>query len=92
MVDYQEYMRSPQWKRKRHQVLTYWNNRCGMCYNPGKLQVHHRTYERLGSELITDLIPLCVDCHEKHHDTTQAGLEPIQATLSRIVDHIGLGV
>lgn len=45
-------------ERKRHQVLIYWNNRCGMCNTPGRLQVHHRTPDRLGHEFITDLIPL----------------------------------
>lgn len=85
---YSEYMRSPQWKRKRYQVLTYWGHKCGMCYKPGKLQVHHRTYERLGCELITDLIPLCEECHAIFHDGTRAGMEPIQATLARIVEQV----
>ena len=91
MVDYNEYMRSVQWKKKRHQVLIYWGNKCGMCYKPGRLEVHHRTYERLGAELITDLIPLCEECHTKFHDTTRAGMEPIQATLVRLVDGIVAG-
>lgn len=90
MVDYVEYMRSPQWKRKRHQVLVYWNHKCGMCYKPGKLQVHHRTYERLGHELITDLIPLCDECHDKFHDKTRAGMETIQETLARVREHMGV--
>lgn len=28
------------------------------------LEVHHRTYERVGRELVTDLLALCWDCHD----------------------------
>lgn len=87
---YSEYMRSPQWKRKRYQVLTYWGHKCGMCYKPGKLQVHHRTYERLGCELITDLIPLCEDCHTAFHGKGRGGPETIQETLTRIAQKMGV--
>jgi len=32
------------------------------------LEVHHRTYERVGAERPADVIALCKACHEKHHD------------------------
>jgi 5-methylcytosine-specific restriction endonuclease McrA len=31
------------------------------------LELHHRTYERLGRELITDLELLCEQCHRSKH-------------------------
>jgi hypothetical protein len=31
------------------------------------LEVHHRTYERLGCELAGDLVVLCHACHAVHH-------------------------
>jgi hypothetical protein len=31
------------------------------------LEVHHRTYARLGFEQPDDLIALCHDCHQDHH-------------------------
>ncbi len=31
------------------------------------LQAHHNTYERVGRELETDLVPLCLTCHQRHH-------------------------
>jgi hypothetical protein len=31
------------------------------------LEVHHRTYERLGDERDEDLEVLCTRCHEQHH-------------------------
>lgn len=39
---------------------------CG--YEPWKpLQVHHRTYERIGNEGLDDLIVVCPRCHMKIH-------------------------
>lgn len=61
---YRDYMRSERWQRKRRQVFAYYGKRCYACRKRAKvLHVHHMTYERLGREAITDLIPLCVPCH-----------------------------
>lgn len=43
--------------------------RCQICNaNDRQLDVHHRTYERLGREQIEDLTVLCHDCHDRHHN------------------------
>jgi hypothetical protein len=39
--------------------------RCERCGYAHELQLHHKTYERLGRELISDLEVLCHQCHEK---------------------------
>jgi len=67
MVDYQEYIKTDKWQNKRQQILTFWNHRCCLCYRGEGLHVHHRTYESLGNELITDCIVLCEQCHQRHH-------------------------
>jgi hypothetical protein len=36
--------------------------------NPDRLDVHHRTYERVGQEQLRDLIVLCRTCHSRYHD------------------------
>jgi hypothetical protein len=41
--------------------------RCERCGAKRTLEVHHRTYERLGRERDADLEVLCGDCHEVHH-------------------------
>jgi 5-methylcytosine-specific restriction endonuclease McrA len=69
MADYQTYLRSPEWKAKRARVLEFWDYKCVTCYSHLDLEVHHRTYARLGDELLTDLIVLCDRCHEKFHET-----------------------
>lgn len=41
--------------------------RCQVCDQPGNnrtLHAHHRTYERLGHELDSDITVLCDDCHK----------------------------
>ena len=39
-------------------------DRCQACDSPSSLVVHHRSYDRRGSELWMDLIVLCSPCHE----------------------------
>ena len=43
-------------------------NQCELCPNRDSLQVHHKTYERYGQELLTDLVALCRECHARHHN------------------------
>lgn len=61
---YEAYLRSALWKGKRRQVLQRANGCCETCAREtGHLEVHHVTYERLGAELLSDLLALCVSCH-----------------------------
>jgi 5-methylcytosine-specific restriction endonuclease McrA len=66
-IDYSEYIKSDAWIKKRSWVLVFWDHRCALCYREAN-HVHHRTYDRLGDEKITDLILLCEDCHNKYHN------------------------
>jgi 5-methylcytosine-specific restriction endonuclease McrA len=66
-MDYQEYLKSREWEVKRQAVLMWWGYKCALCGSTEKIQVHHNTYARLEKELFTDLIPLCSDCHDRHH-------------------------
>lgn len=67
-MPYQEYLQSPEWQERRKQHLKYAHYRCQVC-NEGRteLNVHHRTYERVGCELVSDLIVLCRGCHTLFH-------------------------
>lgn len=66
---YEEYLQSPHWKRRREDKLRAAGRRCQVCNRgSGILDVHHRTYERLGEELDEDLTVLCRDCHSVFHD------------------------
>jgi 5-methylcytosine-specific restriction endonuclease McrA len=68
---YDEYLRSEEWLSIRRQVLRRDNFRCrhtGKLNGPGDpLQVHHLTYDRVGHELLDDLITLCRSAHRQLH-------------------------
>ena len=66
-VDYRLYLQSPEWQKKRKWVLSFWGDRCALCNSPDSVERHHRTYARLGHELLTDLIALCDPCHDRFH-------------------------
>jgi hypothetical protein len=61
---YNRYISSEDWKVKRRQILERDGNCCQTCLSNECLEVHHKTYERLGNEALKDLITLCHDCHE----------------------------
>lgn len=70
---YEEYLQSPHWHAVRDRALAYAEHKCQLCYSAKDLQVHHRTYERVGKERPSDLTVLCKACHEKHHDRHHKG-------------------
>ena len=66
--EYREvYLRSEHWLRTRREALVRADQRCQVCNGHQALDVHHRTYERLGAELPTDLTVLCRRCHDLFH-------------------------
>ena len=70
-INYQAYLNSRAWKHKRQVVLWWASYRCQLCYTDKRpLDVHHRTYCRLGKERLTDLIVLCRQDHEQFHHKT----------------------
>lgn len=69
---YQEYLKSGEWKYLRDKKLKQANYTCDGCGEQYRaLEVHHLTYERIGEELLTDLVVFCPQCHKKAH-----GLSP----------------
>lgn len=66
--DYEAYIRSGKWKKIRLRKLEEvgWRcERCGLSKFSVRLEVHHKHYERFGSEAMEDLEVLCSGCHEK---------------------------
>lgn len=67
-MSYRDYLRTPEWRRTRAAALHRAGNACSLdVTHTDELEVHHRTYERLGEELSTDLVVLCRRCHRIHH-------------------------
>lgn len=65
--DYHTYLNSPEWRTMRKRAFNHYGYLCNLCGRDDHLNVHHRTYERLGHERLSDLTILCQDCHAAHH-------------------------
>ena len=65
-MTYQEYISgSYAWRKKREERLKIDGNKCVRCGISGvRLEIHHKTYERLFNEHMDDLETLCVPCHD----------------------------
>lgn len=66
-IRHREHLKTPYWKEIRQRALQNAKYRCQLCYGANSLNVHHRTYDNLGHEQISDLTVLCKSCHESHH-------------------------
>jgi 5-methylcytosine-specific restriction endonuclease McrA len=82
-MSYRRYLRTPEWRQIRAAALLRAGNACALdASHTENLEVHHRTYERRGAELPTDLIVLCHACHQHHH---QALDRPEPSLLGRLL-------
>jgi len=69
-ITYQEYLSSAHWQdvRKRYYASKLNGGGCWACGRKDKpLNLHHKTYKRIGNERLNDLILLCRDCHKETH-------------------------
>ena len=71
MIEYEAYINSDEWADKRRDFLASGlpTHECQACGKPREtgFHVHHRTYQRLGNEHLTDLVLLCPRCHQDLH-------------------------
>jgi hypothetical protein len=70
--DYADYLRSSHWARKKAEYRASELPQACMC-GEENVQLHHKTYERIGAELLTDLEPLCGRCHAAVHSLEYRG-------------------
>ena len=66
-LPYSEFLKTPYWLAVSDHVKNL-SRQCALCTTISPLEVHHRTYEHLGSEwqYLEDLVVLCHDCHDWH--------------------------
>ena len=72
-MNYKAYLQGEHWKLMRRLRLEVDNEQCAVCGTKNYLNVHHKTYERIGVEKLADLITLCRECHAKYHDKLETG-------------------
>ena len=68
-IEYQDYLRSEHWQdvRRRFCASKLHHGGCYICGSIFNLNLHHKSYTRLGNERLTDLIYLCNPCHKHVH-------------------------
>jgi len=54
-LPFEEYRLTPEWRARRNRVLLRAGNKCELCYASMLIELHHRTYDRYGDELLNDL-------------------------------------
>jgi 5-methylcytosine-specific restriction endonuclease McrA len=69
--DYNAYLRTPEWARRREAVLERDGYLCRGCLRRPAEHVHHLTYAHVGHELAFELVSLCRSCHERAHEPRQ---------------------
>lgn len=87
-LGYHAYMQSPEWLTMREKAFATLGRRCNRCGTTERLQVHHKSYSRVGNEKLSDLEVLCQRCHKGHHDLKAAIAErdPSGFTIKRLPD------
>ena len=84
--NHREYINSAQWNTRALAAKERAGWRCQVCNkhkNQTILDAHHRTYERLGWELPSDITVLCRDCHELFESNKRAQRQQATATPQR---------
>lgn len=66
-IAYDSYLQTDRWRELAGLIRKKAEYRCQLCASPDRLEVHHRTYARVGCERIADLICLCHECHTTFH-------------------------
>jgi len=64
---YNEYLQSDEWQDKRTNVFKRSGYICEGCGNKRATEVHHRTYDHVGEEMLFELVALCNLCHSILH-------------------------
>ena len=65
--NYHEYLTGEHWRQLSCKMCEEAGFKCRLCGGREVLQVHHRTYERIGREIPSDLFVVCKACHTLIH-------------------------
>ncbi|SFE68105.1 virus viroplasmin [Paenibacillus algorifonticola] len=66
--NYNAYLKTEHWEKIKTFYFVFNSKSCRLCRSKRILNLHHKTYERIGNEKIRDLVCLCQQCHHKLHE------------------------
>lgn len=65
---YRKYLVTTHWREFRQRYISGWDGCCFVCgCRPKPVEIHHKTYDRIGNENLDDVVGLCQKCHSKVH-------------------------
>jgi len=71
-ADYDDYLRSPEWRRKAAAIIKRAGGICEGCLGRPATQVHHLTYQNRYNEFAWELRAVCDHCHDRAHSLDAA--------------------
>jgi hypothetical protein len=86
--NYSDYLKSGHWQEMKVRVK---KKRC-ICKNDDRLELHHKTYSRIGEEHLSDLVWLCHNCHEYLHDIVSKGEVSLKNSFVKLKKDLGVWV
>lgn len=85
---YADYLASDHWRAfKASWVPRRTRNKravCEFCLSADRLDLHHRTYKRLGAERPADLVLICERCHSRVHRWFNSGRKSLWTTTRQV--------
>jgi hypothetical protein len=75
---YEAHLQSPKWKALRKKVIERAKGFCEGCGQNKATQAHHLNYDRVGDEMLFDLVAVCEGCHKKVHKEKAPAEEKIE--------------
>jgi hypothetical protein len=85
-VNYRRYIRSAKWFAFRKSYFEVVPEECVICGSKEHVNLHHRTYERLGHERFEDVVPLCRAHHDRLHKVFKEKYGDSSVTLSQFTE------
>lgn len=83
-MPYREYIRSELWEQRKAWYYRQRPKECWVCGITKGIHLHHASYDRLGKERLSDLVPLCDKHHNEFH-TTYPSFDNIKRKSKRYV-------
>lgn len=60
-------MQSAEWAERKKRYFFNHERKCRACGSCSSIELHHKTYARMGEERDQDLVALCRRCHKALH-------------------------
>ena len=77
---YSDYLKSPHWIAFKKEWRSAGQKMSCLLCSKGPIQLHHQTYQRLGSERLGDVVPVCRQHHEAIHAWLKDRQKPVEFT------------